>query len=296
MHVPLAPKRGGALCAPGLVAHGMALCSLSLCAGIGGIDLGLRAGLDGAHRTVCYVERDAYCASVLAARMADGHLDDAPIWADLRTFDAEPWRGVVDIVTAGYPCTPFSYAGHRKGAEDPRHLWPYVAHIVATIRPTYVFCENVPGHLTMGFREVVNDLSRLGYTVKAGIFSAAEVGAHHMRKRLYFVAHAEHMPDGRELHNGREGAGSASLHAGGNGTPRSMAHSHSERQLQSQGSERGVRRRPSDGDSTTHTWPAEPSVGRVVNGLPHRMDRLKALGNAVVPATVELAWRTLNAR
>lgn len=168
--------------------HPPRLYVLSLCSGIGRLDLGIQRAASHA-RTVCYVEREAYCASVLQARMEDGHLDEAPIWDDLKTFDPHPWRGVVDCITAGYPCQPFSAAGRRQGEQDPRHLWPYISRIVAAIEPAYVFCENVPGHLTLGFEQVCKDLSRLGYCIEAGIYSAGELGAPHLRKRLYFLAH-----------------------------------------------------------------------------------------------------------
>ena len=96
---------------------------LSVCSGTGGLDLGLRLAVPCA-RTVCYLEREAYAAAVLAARMEEEALDAAPIWTDLRTFDGKPWRGVVDCVLGGYPCQPFSFAGKRAGENDERHLWP----------------------------------------------------------------------------------------------------------------------------------------------------------------------------
>jgi DNA (cytosine-5)-methyltransferase 1 len=97
---------------------------LSLCAGAGGIDLGLTIACP-KYRTVCYVERESYAAATLVARMEDKALDTAPIWDDITSFDGRPWRGTVDIINGGYPCTPFSVAGKRKGVNDPRHLWPH---------------------------------------------------------------------------------------------------------------------------------------------------------------------------
>lgn len=94
---------------------------LSLCAGVGGLDLGVRLA-EPAARTVCFVEIEAYACAILAARMAENALDPAPVWTNLRTFDGKPWRGTVDCITAGYPCQPFSVAGKQRGAEDPsRH-------------------------------------------------------------------------------------------------------------------------------------------------------------------------------
>lgn len=160
---------------------------LAICAGIGGLELGIHRVCP-AYRTVCYVEREAYSAAVLASRMAQGQLSDAPVWSDVATFDPRPWRHRVDLVTAGYPCQPFSLAGRRQGTNDARHLWPHIWRIVAVIRPPMLFCENVPGHLSLGLRQVWDDLRRLGYCIEAGLFSASEQGAPHVRKRLFLLA------------------------------------------------------------------------------------------------------------
>ena len=160
---------------------------LSLCSGAGGLDLGLQIALPSC-RTIGLVERDAFAAAVLVARMLDGSLDDAPIWDDVGTFDGRPWRGAVDIVTAGYPCQPFSVAGKRRGADDPRHLWPHVARIIGEIEPPFVFLENVAHHLRLGFPEVAAGLVCMGYKLAAGLFTAAEVGAPHKRERLFILA------------------------------------------------------------------------------------------------------------
>lgn len=170
---------------------------MSLCSGYGGIDLGLRLAIPSA-RTICYVEREATVAAILAARFEDagqagdvGTLDPAPIWSDLRTFDGKPWRGLVDLLCAGYPCQPFSCAGLQLGVADPRHLWPHVARIIAEAEPEWVFLENVGNHLKIGFREVASELRRMGYSVEARLFSAEEVGAPHLRQRLFALAHRE---------------------------------------------------------------------------------------------------------
>ena len=121
----------------------MALRTLSMFAGIAGLDLGLRRAVPDA-RTVCYVEREIYCAAVLAARIADGDLDDAPIWSDVTTFDPVPWCGVVDCVTAGFPCTDISCAGKRKGITGKASsMWDHVARIAAVTRPRMLILENV---------------------------------------------------------------------------------------------------------------------------------------------------------
>ena len=173
---------------------------LSLCAGVGGLDLGVRLAEPSA-RTVCFVEIEAYACAILAARMAENALDPAPVWTNLRTFDGKPWRGTVDCITAGYPCQPFSVAGKQRGAEDPRHLWPDVFRVVREIRPAFCFFENVGGHLRLGFEQVHDDLRSVGYCVKAGLFTAQEVGAPHKRERLFILAYAESAGDEREAGN-----------------------------------------------------------------------------------------------
>ena len=163
------------------------LTSLSLCSGGAGLDLGLQLVVP--LRTVCWVEWEAFAIEYLASAMEAGCLDQSPIWTDLRTFDGLPWRGVVDCLTAGYPCQPFSLAGKRRGHEDPRHLWPHVHRVISEVEPALVFLENVPGHLSLGFDQVVYDLETLGYQVAAGLFSAEEVGASHKRERLFILAY-----------------------------------------------------------------------------------------------------------
>ena len=170
---------------------------LSLCSGAGGLELGLKLAMPRA-RTICYVEGEAYVAAILAARMEDKTMDAAPVWSNVKTFDAKPWRGCVDIITAGYPCQPFSIAGAKRAEKDPRHLWPYIREIVRTIEPSICFFENVSHHLRLGFEQVHDDLRSMGYSVAAGLFTAEEVGAPHKRERLFILAHREsHRSDGR---------------------------------------------------------------------------------------------------
>lgn len=163
------------------------LFGLSLCSGAGGLDLGLAIAIPG-YRAVGHVERETFAAATLVARMEDASLDQAVVWDDVATFDGRPWRGAVDIVTAGYPCQPFSVAGKRRGADDPRHLWPHVARIIDEVRPPFVFLENVAHHLRLGFPEVAEGLVGMGYRLAAGLFTAAEVGAPHKRERLFILA------------------------------------------------------------------------------------------------------------
>lgn len=167
---------------------------IDLCAGTGmlseGVGLALRSVGVGAE-TVCYLEREASAAASLVARMEAETLPDALVWDDLSTFDGRPFRGAVDCVVAGYPCQPFSSAGRRRGSRDPRHLWPEVRRIVAEIQPGIVFLENVAGHLRLGFPEVCDELRAMGYHVTPGLFSSAECGANHQRKRLFILGVAD---------------------------------------------------------------------------------------------------------
>lgn len=168
---------------------------LALCAGAGGLELGLKLALGERYKCVGYVEREAYAASALVARMEDQALDSAPIWDDVATFPCEPWRGKVDIISAGFPCQPVSAAGARLGTDDERWLWPHIARIIRTVAPSYVFLENVRGLLSASkgdaFGEVVGTLADLGYGVEWDCFTAGEVGAPHKRERLFILAHPD---------------------------------------------------------------------------------------------------------
>lgn len=153
----------------------------SLCSGYGGLDL---AGEQLTGGTTAWVaDIDPRASVVLAHRFAD-----APNLGDLRAVD---WSTVepVDVLTAGYPCQPFSTAGHRKGADDPRHLWPEVLRAVRDLRPRLVLLENVAGHLSLGFGRVLGDLAAAGFNAEWTVFRASDVGAPHRRARLFIAAH-----------------------------------------------------------------------------------------------------------
>jgi DNA (cytosine-5)-methyltransferase 1 len=161
---------------------------LSLCSGYGGIDLGLRRCISNL-RTVAYAEIEAFACELLLARMEAGQLDAAPIWTDLKRFPWQKFRGLVDVLSGGYPCQPFSSAGKRLGGEDPRHLWPFISSGIRLLQPRICFFENVEGHITQGLHHVLSDLGGLGYRTTWGIFSARECGAPHQRKRVFILAH-----------------------------------------------------------------------------------------------------------
>lgn len=274
---------------------------ISLCSGIGGLDLGVKLTIPG-YRTVCYVEREAYAAAVLAARMEEAALDSAPIWADLRTFEGRRWRGAVDIVIASYPCQGFSLAGKRRGVSDDRHLWPEVFRIVRESEPSLVFCENVSGHLSLGFDGVVSDMEGLGYQVAAVVSTAWAVGAPHIRERLFWLASRrderswdgtpeEWSPSDPQRY-GRDGlhewvklqllasdvGGSRAAESESASTGRLYSNPDGVRELQPEGSFFGVGRRSSDG----RWWPTVSPICRTNDGISNRVDRLRALGNAVV--------------
>jgi DNA (cytosine-5)-methyltransferase 1 len=152
----------------------------SLCTGYGGLDLAVESYFD-AEMVWCS-EIDKYASKVIDARF------NKPNLGDLKTID---WSTVepIDIITAGYPCQPFSHAGQRKGTEDERHLWPYIIKAISILRPKYVILENVRGHLSLGFKEVLSDLAKNGYDAKWRIVRASDVGAPHQRARLFIIAY-----------------------------------------------------------------------------------------------------------
>jgi len=168
---------------------------LSLCAGYGGLELGLARALANPLRVVA-VEIEAFALANLEAKAAQGALAIDALWPDLRSFPAERFRGCFDFVIGGYPCQPFSQAGKRAGADDPRHLWPYIAEIVSAVQPVWCFFENVAGHLSLGFPAVYRSLRELGYQVEAGLFNASECGAPHKRLRLFVLVHRQRSESG----------------------------------------------------------------------------------------------------
>jgi DNA (cytosine-5)-methyltransferase 1 len=166
------------------------LTELSLFSGAGGGLLATQHLLG--WQTVCYVELDKYAVDVLKARIRDGYLHDAPIWDNAFTFDGKPWRGLVDIVSAGFPCQPFSTSGKGLAELDPRNGWPATIRIIREVRPRIAWLENVPGLIAKPyFRTILGELSEAGYCVKWDCVSAEEVGAPHKRERLWIIAYAE---------------------------------------------------------------------------------------------------------
>jgi len=275
---------------------------ISFCSGYGGLENGIRrAGVD--VRTVCYCEREAYVQAVLVKAIEEGRMDSAPIWSDVVTFPAESFRGKVDGITCGYPCQPFSSAGKRKGEKDPRHLWPYIREHARTIGVRWIFAENVEGHATLGLSTVISDLEEDGFKVEAGIFSAEEVGAPHRRKRVFILGHAtsERLCRGSqdELREQSEMSREGSQDV-------AVASSGESRESQARDGWQGT-----SGRSEETRWPSRPGeqqygwesprtvvtrLGGKPHGSTHRNNRLRLLGNGVVPQTAELAWQVLSNR
>ena len=170
---------------------------LSLCSGYEGIGLGLRRVLPNL-REIAYVEREGFPVANLVAKMEAGELDAAPVFTDVKTFPYGEFRGCVDILSGGFPCQPFSAAGKRNGVEDPRHLFPYIANGIRECQPRIIFLENVEGIISAKTADgesvlqyVLRELEGLGYRATAGVFSAAEVGAPHQRKRVFILGLAD---------------------------------------------------------------------------------------------------------
>ena len=148
---------------------------LALFAGAGG---GILGGKLLGWQTVCAVELDTYAASVLVARQNDGSLEAFPIWDDVRTFDGKPWRGIVDVVSGGFPCQDISAAGKGKGITGERSgLWTEMSRIIREVRPRYVFVENSPVLTSRGLDTVLGDLASMGFDAQYGVLGAADVGA-----------------------------------------------------------------------------------------------------------------------
>ena len=156
---------------------------LALFAGAGG---GILGGKLLGWRTVCAVEWEAYPASVLCARQNDGLLETFPIWDDVQTFDGKPWRGIVDVVSGGFPCQAYSTAAAGKNTADD--LWPEMRRIVADVAPRYIFAENVS---RVAIDQAADDCESMGYKTKAISLSAKDLGADHIRERFWLLAYAD---------------------------------------------------------------------------------------------------------
>ncbi|MFH1186089.1 MAG: DNA cytosine methyltransferase [Chloroflexota bacterium] len=244
---------------------------LSLFSGAGG---GLLASLLLGWHTVGYVEIDGYCQRAIAARIKDGILHDAPIFGDLRTFISDgyaaSYTGMVDVISGGFPCQPFSLAGKRAGSADERNLWPATIECIRVVRPRFAFLENVPGLLTSGyFGSILADLAKSGYDCRWRILSAAELGAPHKRDRLWIVAHTA-------------------------GQLRDDCTTNKLRGEQGSGEEWKPGRQDFGILPLGSRWEIhQPAICREDDGLAFGVDRLRALGNGQLPIVAATAWRLL---
>jgi len=242
---------------------------LSLFSGIGCGVLGTKTL---GWRTIGYVEFNEYCQQVIAQRIKDGILDRAPIFGDINGFIesgcADQYRGFVDVLSAGFPCQPFSVAGRERAGRDDRNQWTTTLDTIRRTQPRYCLLENVPGLLSRKhryFEKILKDLSESGYDAKWKVIPASELGAPHKRDRLWIRATLSN-PD------------SARLKERWRTEPVETQHTTLKR-----GGER----------QSPRWWSSEPSVGRVVDGCTNRVQRLKALGNGQVPIVARTAWEIL---
>jgi DNA (cytosine-5)-methyltransferase 1 len=261
---------------------------LALFAGAGG-------GILGGHlmgwRTVCAVEWEPYPASVLVSRQNDCFLPPFPIWDDVQTFDGRPWRGIVDVVSGGFPCQDISAAGKGAGIDGERSgMWKHMARVVGEVRPRYVFVENSPMLVTRGLDRVLGDLTALGYHARWTVLGAADVGAPHQRDRLWLLAHSNHQhgrPQSQKQCHAQQGPRLESCGCGS-----SVAYARLQR-LQERDRLHAWRQEADTSIASSQWWASEPDVGRVVDGMAARVDRLKAIGNGQVPQCAAAAWRML---
>lgn len=226
--------------------------------------------------TIGYVEIADYCQHILAQRIRDGYLGDAPIFGDIQAFldsgCAELYRGITDIVSAGFPCQPASRNGKGLGVEDPRWRWPQVKETLRSVKPQWFLGENVPGLLSVNagreYGIILRDLAQLGFSVRWGCLSAASLGYPHIRKRVWIVATDTAQPGWEKLLCDDSPDGAEARHALTLDAPRHLIE--------------GLEQRL-----------GESAICGVDDGLAHRVDRLEAIGNGQVPAVAAAAWHRL---
>ena len=277
---------------------------LALFAGAGG---GILGGKLLGWNTVAAVEFAPFCARRLMQRQNEGHLPPFPIWDDVCTFDGRPFRGVVDVVSGGFPCQDISAAGKGAGISGERSgLWIQMARIIRESQPEWVLGENSPLLVSRGLGTVLGDLATMGYDAEWGVLGADDAGAPHKRDRIWFVAHSKSFGSrtrrkeddqpqraDRTCRSREQLADSDRL--------RVQGHFGSQPYAEIGGVEGERQTGPQDPCYVPAGWWAadpgdwsEPQLGRVANGVAHRVDRLKAIGNGQVPATAAMAFKFLS--
>lgn len=309
---------------------------LAICAGVGGIELGLQMAIPG-YRAICYVEREAYAAAVLASRIQDQCLPSALIWDDVSTFNGRPFRGLVSIVSSGIPCQPWSGCGTRRGTDDERWIWSEVARILGEVRPRIIFLENVPNITFGGLEHIAGWMAQNGYDASWDCFQASDVGSPHRRSRLFILGMAN-AGRGRTGMAASSSSGQAREHAGqsertmvlprhGKKHPKGNHASSNDAMADADGARCGKRGRAHKelieagfadargnvddgrgaGCDDIAKWPPRPNAERYPPGLepcvlgvdarlPDRLDRVRAIGNSVLPSVAALAFATLRAK
>ncbi len=263
---------------------GYKLKHLDLFSGIGGFSLGLEA--TGGFETVAFCDYDSYCQKILRK-----HWPWVTIYDDIKELNHEKLNSnghtKIDIITGGYPCQPFSVAGRQQGEKDPRHVWPEYFRLIKELRPTWVIGENVSGHVKLGLDTVLENLESEGYSARTFSISASSIGANHQRERIWIVANSGcSWGSGSEFQRKNENEikkeNANQFERSSSSSQSNMVYSDSER----------LEKWESIGENFSQEyqtligadwWSIEPDVGRVANGVPKRVDRLKSLGNSLVP-------------
>ncbi len=264
---------------------------LDLFSGIGGLSLALGEWIE----PIAYCENERYAQAVLLSRMQSGDIPLAPIWDDVRTLRASYLHTKPEIIYGGFPCQDISVAGHGKGLVGERSgLYWQIERLVEETNPSFIFLENVPAIRTRGLNSVVQSLTELGYDCRWTVLSAQELGAPHIRKRWFLLAHA-HGLRLWEKQWAEQPAGAGPLQPDDYGSPKSLAHTPSKRERESanEADAKPVSGQTRIEPSSSSWWEVEPNVGRVADGIPARVDRLRGLGNAVVPAQAREAFMRL---
>ena len=256
----------------------------SLFSGIGGIDLGLeRAGMTCAWQ----VEKDKFCTKVLTK-----HWPDIPKYGDIRNVGKENLR-TVDLIAGGFPCQPFSNAGKRRGTEDDRHLWPEMLRVIQELKPTWVLGENVPGIIPLFIDQAIDDLEAEGYTCETFVLPAAAFDAPHKRDRVFVISHTKKTR--LEICKGISGNAEKEFSPVERGHSKFLSDANSNQPGETNRANGRMDGKQQQETGAEYSWcelSVEPTIHRVDDGVPGRLDRLrklriKALGNAVVPQVAE---------